>query len=295
MTDHFSNLNYKDEDTERLINGYFEKKRQQEREEKERLEREAQERINKKKKGKNLEKKVKPIQNPIINPINPVNFIPSDYIHFEQPYSFDIAISEDFGSCKGKDWYNQNKELLSNGYLMSNVLEGMTLFQNIVESYKDNKKVLFDSAGNSIKKGIIDDLYKFLTSDYNIGSWYNMNALFENRNGIWIMKEAINYDKPKDELIFQEKQIIVPITKDCYVNFNNLTAEGFPKEKHSNKTYAQGENIHYWYPRNGCVARFLADSVRANLDCDWDPSNTDSSLGVHAVRHEVKKSTGGSK
>jgi hypothetical protein len=91
MTDHFSNLNYKDEDTERLINGYFEKKRQQEREEKERLEkeekerleREAQERINKKKKGENLENKVQPVQNSIINPNSNLQFVTDENLYDE--------------------------------------------------------------------------------------------------------------------------------------------------------------------------------------------------------------------
>jgi len=98
MTAPFSNLNYKDEDTERLINGYFAKKRQQEREEKERLEkeererleREAQEKANKKKKGSKLENKVQPVQNPIINSNSNLQFVTDENLYKEIVKYLDI-------------------------------------------------------------------------------------------------------------------------------------------------------------------------------------------------------------
>jgi hypothetical protein len=242
---------------------------------------EAYERImNRKEETENLEKKV----NTPKTRLTPVNFISSDYIHFDVPYSFDIAISEDFGSCKGKDWNEQNRELLSNGYHMSNIIESMTLFQNVIISHKNKTQILSDSAGNPISRKTTEELYKFLTSNYKTGSFYNINALFENINGNWRMKEAIDYDPQKDELIFRESFISIPLTEDCFVDFSNLTPEGLPKTKSSKQKYLQGENLYYLSPVDGRVVGFYADSVRAGLFCGRNPSLRDSDLGVRAVR-----------
>ena len=42
-------------------------------------------------------------------------------------------------------------------------------------------------------------------------------------------------------------------------------------------------NLYYWYPRADRVAGFWAGAVRADLDCGWDPRNSDAGLGVRAV------------
>ncbi|MEK6830196.1 MAG: hypothetical protein AABY15_08835, partial [Nanoarchaeota archaeon] len=41
--------------------------------------------------------------------------------------------------------------------------------------------------------------------------------------------------------------------------------------------------LYYWHPKDGRVARFYADSVRAYLYCNWSPSDRYSDLGVFGV------------
>ena len=60
----------------------------------------------------------------------------------------------------------------------------------------------------------------------------------------------------------------------------DATSQGLPKKGITNG------DLYYWFPRsnNNSVARFLADSDRANLDCNWIPSGSYDNLGVRAVR-----------
>lgn len=58
------------------------------------------------------------------------------------------------------------------------------------------------------------------------------------------------------------------------------TSQGLPTED------ILSGDLWYWFPRDGRVARFDADSVRAVLYCDRGPSGRGSDLGVRAVKRE---------
>jgi len=59
---------------------------------------------------------------------------------------------------------------------------------------------------------------------------------------------------------------------------NNPTKQGLPPAD------AKQGDLGYWYPRGNRVARFYADSDGACLNCCGGPGNSDSTLGVRAVR-----------
>ena len=65
---------------------------------------------------------------------------------------------------------------------------------------------------------------------------------------------------------------------------------GFPSKN------VKDGSIHYWYPRsdNNSVAGFYVGSGRADLVCDWYPTNAGAALGVRAIRRVVA-TTGGSR
>ena len=209
----------------------------------------------------------------------------SDFIHFTLPYEFDIAIAE---SHKGINWYEQNKQVLDRGLHVATPLEFMTMFQGVVDSYKNNTR-LFDADKNSLKRSVIIDLYKFLTSDYTGGSWCNLNALFRKDDNKCKMLQAVRVDtskgsESKDQLIYNPTQIQDPFMKDCFVDFNDLTSLGLPKKEHSSKKYTAGENIYFYHLSNNAVARFGAYPVNAVLGCDRGPRGAYAGLGVREAR-----------
>ena len=58
----------------------------------------------------------------------------------------------------------------------------------------------------------------------------------------------------------------------------NPTAQGLPKKS------TKDGSLYYWNPRDGKVAGFLVNGNRANLFCNWNPSNQGDNLGVRAAK-----------
>ena len=289
MTDHFSNLNYKDEDTERLINGYFAKKREKERaekerlekEEKERLEREAQEIANNEKKGSKLEKKAEEESQIIL----PTNIVSSDYIQIPGK-DYIIAIGEtDFNL----DYENANRTVLTKGLAVPTIRQFMDFHNYLIDCYKNNKPI-FDSAGNNLPDKIKKDLYKQLTSH----CWTWLNGKFNISEKKKEIEIITGLDSNKN-LLTRKEQLNNFLNEDCYVNFNDFYKNGIPNinSKYANQNFVKGENIYYWSPIDERVARFYADSDGAGLGCGRNPSYVDSFLGVRAVRHGAGLLAGG--
>ena len=77
------------------------------------------------------------------------------------------------------------------------------------------------------------------------------------------------------------------LVNDGYANISqrtNITSQGLCKVADSRTDYVKGENIYSWYPRNGAVARFCANSDRADLGCGRNPTNAIAGLGVRYAR-----------
>ena len=95
----------------------------------------------------------------------------------------------------------------------------------------------------------------------------------------------VYFEKRNNEMYILTKnksiadKLDAPIIEDCFVEllFNK---QGMPTQKSSNQNYIQGKNIFYYHPRTECVARFYANSDRANLNCNRNPTNSNSSLGI---------------
>ena len=241
-----------------------------------------------KKKGSNLEKKTG--ESSIVNPssiVVPANIVSSDYIQIPGQ-DFIIAIGEtDFNL----NYEGANKAVLKRGLAVPTTNQFMAFHNYIIDCYKNNKPI-FDSAGNSLSKKVKDDLYNQLTS--NCWSWLNGKFnLSNNKNKI----ELITGLDSKNNLITKEEPLEICLMQDCYVDFTKLNKNGIPhiNSKHSNQNYVKGENIYYWAPVNGRVARVSADSDGANLGCSRNPSNTSSSLGVFGIAQVLDPKLAGGK
>jgi len=62
---------------------------------------------------------------------------------------------------------------------------------------------------------------------------------------------------------------------------DNATPQGLPPAN------TPDGDLYYWYPRNGAVARFSANSDRVYLYCNRDPDYSNSALGVRAAKLRV--------
>lgn len=202
------------------------------------------------------------------------NIVKSDYIQIPNQ-NYVIAIGEaDFGL----DYENTHKQVLKKGLYVPQINQFMSFHNHIIDCYK-NKKEIFDAEGNSISKKTKDDLYKRLTS--NCWAWLNGKLSISDKNSI---EYIIGLDS-QDNFLTRKEDLEDCLMEDCYVDFTKLNSQGLPTIKYTRQGYIRGDNIYLWFPRNGAVASFFADSGRADLFCDRYPSYTDSSLGVFALAH----------
>ena len=223
----------------------------------------------------------------------------ADYIVLPQ-HSLLIAKYEP-DEFKGFKWENKDNpkegvhyKLRQKGLQMPTVLQLRTHFNNVVESYKGTRK-LVDGNGRQLPRNEIEDLYKHLTTNHiNNGAWTWLNARFVQGSGFQNMNlervVAVNADGTL-------KTKVVPlqpcIWENCYVTFD-MNAQGLSSNKSDKLEYFLGENIYFFKPRLNQVAEFVAYSDWAVLDCDGDPTDSYSSLGVFACAKGADAKIGGS-
>ncbi len=190
---------------------------------------------------------------------------------------------------KGKNWADSHYILAENGLFMPTPYLFMLHFMNVKEAAK-GKMVLHDASGAPIPRDEAEDLYKYFTSGHRGGCWTWLDAKFSEDNNAWEI--AYNHkvaQKGKGKTLEgKTKTLESCIREDGYVNLD-FNSQGLPIKKFKKQEYEQGENIRYWHPRNGAVARFGAGSGGAGLYCDWDPGDSDSSLGVFSCAEAVQK------
>lgn len=115
---------------------------------------------------------------------------------------------------------------------------------------------------------------EWLDADFKVKGkdlYINYNHILDS-NGNLIPKNSEILDK---NTLMKDKGISL----EDYLN-KNQTSQGLPSKE------VKSGDLYYWYPEsdNNSVARFDADSDRADLYCGWDPSDGYSYLGVRAVK-----------
>lgn len=201
------------------------------------------------------------------------NIVKSDYIQIPNQ-NFVMAIAEtDFNL----NYEEAHKAVLKKGLSIPEINQFMAFHNYIIDCYQ-NKKQIFDAGGNPISDKNKEDLYKQLTK--KCWTWLN-EKLFFNKNTI---EKIIGLDS-KDNLLTKEEPLENYLMEDCYIDFTKLTKQGLASinSRYSKQNYVEGKNISFYRPGDDSVARFLALSVSATLNCNGGPSFWDSNLGVRAV------------
>ena len=238
--------------------------------------------------GKKVGKTKKPKQ--AITPLDvPSNINKSDYIVIPNT---NIVISnyELFKQDK-LNWENSHYKLAENGLWMPNAELFMPYFLKVKEA-SEGKITLQYADGNSVPLGKAQDLWKYLTTNFNSGVWTWLDDKFiETQNQLYHETEHRAVVDNNGNKILKANEVSPLeqcIMEDCYVNLD-FNKQGLATTKSSEQEYKQGENIYVWYPRKDCVARFNADLDGASLYCDWDPSVSNRALGVFACAESIPK------
>jgi hypothetical protein len=170
-------------------------------------------------------------------------------------------------------WDATHKKVIPEGYEMPSPMETW----KFIDYLKNNLSV------PKLKK-VYDDILKTTPQNTWHGEW--QNAIYSNEDGkVWV--RHVRGLKKNGEIDLSDRvELNGYLNSDGWADvtsMNNISDEGLCKIASSKDKYSQGENIYFYHPRNGNVARFVANSVRAYLGCHWDPTYSNASLGVRLV------------
>ena len=166
-------------------------------------------------------------------------------------------------------------------------------FKNVISAKAGDRKLLYAN-GSEVEDDLVDEMYKHVTRNHkdvynsnNAGAWTWLNGRFikgegfnglniETIIGIKIAKKNKSFEvisTPLEECLWEDTWT------DISLNSQGLAAADSKSATQSN---VHGKTMYFWYPRKDHVARFIANSGRADLSCDRNPTGSNSGLGVFA-------------
>jgi len=189
------------------------------------------------------------------------------------------------------NYENTHKKLFTGTeFYMPDPFIMMNFFKGVIEAQQGGRQ-LFHPDGSTVNKKLVEEMYKHLTTNYkdvygsnNPGAWAWLNAGFpevkidKGQGTISGKIERVVGLNTDGTLKKDSRDLEQCLIEDRYADFD-FNSQGLLIKPNGN-SYEQGKNVYFWYPRQGSVARFYADSFRASLNCDRDPGNSDSGLGV---------------
>ncbi len=213
----------------------------------------------------------------------PANINPADYVRIPGTTTL-ISKYEQF---KGLKWEPTHFKLAENGLFMPTPALFMPYFLNVVKAH-EKKVALHDGNGTFLSEKEIEDIYKHLTTNHiDSGAYSWLDAKFS-KVGDDCLIESDHKVINKTELKGKKAPLENCLWDDCLVELI-FNSQGLPTQKSTAQKYQQGKNIYFYHPRDGAVARFVADSGGAFLSCDRNPDFSYSSLGVFSCAEGTQK------
>jgi len=199
-----------------------------------------------------------------------------------------VSISKfEFPGLNNLNWEETHFKLNENGLYMPTPEIFMPYFRMVLNTYH-NKGKLYDLSGKEIPRKELKDIYLHLTKDHiaayedeggdQKGAWTWLNAKFIEEDKEWYLEKA---RVQGDGLKYERTPLEAHIRDDCYVDLK-FNSQGIPTNRSKTQEYKQGKNIYFYYPLNGAVVRFSANSGRVGLNCFRNPWYSNSSFGVFA-------------
>lgn len=180
------------------------------------------------------------------------------------------------------DYENSHKQVLQKGLEIPTPSLFISHLLNVIRAYQGKNK-LYDGNSQEVSKQELEDIYKHLTTKHiNGGAWSWLNSRFVQGAGFNNLDlEKVTGIDSNGNLLTQKNPLEECLMENCYADIN-FNSQGLATKKFKTQSYKHGENLYFWYPREGCVARFRAYSDRSDLLCVRYPSSLNASLGVFA-------------
>ena len=144
------------------------------------------------------------------------------------------------------------------------------MLYQLIETIK-RKRDTYNGNGNTIHPRILEDMFDEITEERIPWRGEHLDAEF-GENTITYHKfvggKFIKVTEKLEDCLMRDKAI------DLKGWIGNPTSQGLPRKN------CKAGGLNYWCPVEGRVARFVAGSGRADLDCDWNPQNSFAELGV---------------
>ncbi len=129
------------------------------------------------------------------------------------------------------------------------------------------------------RQGIVDDILK--VGNYR-GNWLNARFVKLKRGfkDFGVEKVAFNSSGKRD---IKTEPLEQCLWQDCWAYLSSINKQGLLTKQYASQSYEQEKSAYFWYPRENCVAGFVASAGWADLSCSWDPGSSVASLGVRFV------------
>ena len=179
-------------------------------------------------------------------------------------------------SLYGKSWYETHAELHKQGSRMLTLKEFVDFLKYFKENPdKKNKTILEDivAVRSPVRAEWIDADFKVIKSKLH------MHYMHETVKGMLKSSLKPKYTEELKDYLSENKTPGIDL--DYWIK--NATSLGLPPKS------CRTGNMYYWAPPtdNNSVARFGAYSGGAGLDCCRNPTDSNSALGVRAVREKI--------
>jgi len=183
----------------------------------------------------------------------------------------DIAIGEkkqliltDFPFIFNLNWADFHKALFKHERGVPSSVDRLNLHILLSSDktvYDGNKNQIRHDKLEEIKRVALTDCREHTSTRFSSGK----NGLIVNHSHIIDENGTLRplYSKPLEDCVMENRVI---------VELRSFNSQGFPTKKSEVAKYVKGGSIVYLCPAEGAVARFVVDTGRASLNCNWNPS-----------------------
>jgi len=189
----------------------------------------------------------------------------------------------------GINYFGAHKSAFSND---QRIIEPVILTKHYLPSVISafNDKLRLYNGKKRLPRKDVDELHHTLIFD----GWVYLNQGYIGGNGFRELSIERMVDYKDDEFVKEteplkeclwENDVLIDLDPE---NFNH---QGLPKPKAKSKVqeFKKGENVYFFHPVDGAVARFGAISGGAYLYCYRDPRSSNVALGVFVCSEGTQK------
>ncbi len=182
-----------------------------------------------------------------------------------------------------KNYEENHKFVLNQGLYMPTPRLFMNYFKQVLEAQRGKRNLAY-ADGSQVPDSEVEEMYAHLTTNHknqfgrsDVGAWTWLNARFKTG-----CLETVTGIDSSGNLTRTSSRLESCLNEDVLATLD-INGQGLSTIKAHKNKYKARENIFFYKPRDGRVARFGANSDGARLGCgSGDPDDRDDGLGVFA-------------